>query len=69
MHLLRPPARLDALDCWRKSTRSANNQYCVEVAVTPDLVGVRDTKDRASGTLAFSRSQWAGFLAVLRQDA
>ncbi|MEV4645684.1 DUF397 domain-containing protein [Saccharopolyspora sp. NPDC049357] len=53
---------------WRKSSRSANNSYCVEVAVTDEVVGVRDTKDRESGTLAFSRERWNDFLSGLRNQ-
>ncbi|TWF92870.1 DUF397 domain-containing protein [Saccharopolyspora dendranthemae] len=53
---------------WRKSTRSASNASCVEVAVTADAVGVRDTKDRAGGTLAFDRDRWNDFLTTLRQQ-
>ncbi|MEB3368092.1 DUF397 domain-containing protein [Saccharopolyspora mangrovi] len=53
---------------WRKSSRSANNAYCVEVAVTDEVVGVRDTKDRESSTLAFSRVRWNDFLSGLRHQ-
>ncbi|MDR7301953.1 DUF397 domain-containing protein [Haloactinomyces albus] len=52
---------------WRKSTRSnGNGGACVEVAVTPRIVGVRDTKDRGGGTLAFDRRTWASFLGTLK---
>lgn len=53
---------------WRKSSRSANNSYCVEVALTSQVVGVRDTKDRDGGTLVFDRQQWTSFLAGLKSS-
>jgi hypothetical protein len=51
---------------WRKSSYSSDNSYCVEVAVADEAVGVRDTKDRTGGTLAFTRERWSDFLASLR---
>lgn len=50
---------------WRKSTRSgANGGNCVEVGFSPDaaMTGIRDTKDRAYGTLEITRGTWASFL-------
>jgi hypothetical protein len=49
---------------WRKSTRSGNGgSDCVEVAKNlPDVVGVRDSKDRSGPVLAFDPRAWADFL-------
>jgi len=53
---------------WHKSTRSGGNGGdCVEVAVNlPGIVAVRDSKDRAGGTLVFTSVQWAVFLDGVR---
>ena len=50
---------------WRKSSYSAAETDCVEVAVA-QMVGVRDTKARESGQLAFSCEAWSAVLTSLR---
>lgn len=47
---------------WFKSTYTQEAGQCVEVAVTSDAVGVRDTKDRASGHFTVSAAAWAAFV-------
>jgi hypothetical protein len=47
---------------WRKSSYSASQTECVEVAVALDVVGIRDTKDRDGGQLAVPSSAWEAFL-------
>jgi hypothetical protein len=53
---------------WRKSTRSGNGgNSCVEVAKNlPDVVGVRDSKDRSGPVLTFGPEAWADFLAGVK---
>lgn len=53
---------------WRKASRSQNSTECVEVALEPTEVGVRDTKDRAGGELAVDSQAWRAAIARFQQD-
>ncbi|MER5333032.1 DUF397 domain-containing protein [Micromonospora sp. NPDC002717] len=55
---------------WRTATRSSNNGgNCVEVADNlPGRVLVRDSKDRAGGTLSFAPDVWRAFVASVGRD-
>ncbi|MEU5853106.1 DUF397 domain-containing protein [Saccharopolyspora shandongensis] len=53
---------------WRKSSYSGEESNCVEVGAGPGLVGVRDTKDRDGGTLAFRPQAWGVFLAAVKAE-
>jgi hypothetical protein len=54
---------------WRTSTRSNNGGACVEVAATPDMVGVRDSKDRTGPVLVFGTAEWRAFLTGVKTGA
>ncbi|WP_190823610.1 DUF397 domain-containing protein [Saccharopolyspora pogona] len=54
-------------DNWRKSSRS-EKENCVEIGGAPGFAGVRDTKDRASGTLVFDLTAWGHFLNGIKAD-
>jgi hypothetical protein len=51
---------------WRKSSRSSHTN-CVEVALSPEVVAVRDSKDRRGPVLTFSAAAFGEFLAGLKQ--
>jgi hypothetical protein len=51
---------------WRTSSRSNAEFACVEVAVGPGQVGVRDSKDRSGPVLIFPRSTWRAFVRQLQ---
>lgn len=53
---------------WNRSSRSnGNGGACVEVALAPELAGVRDSKDRDGGALVFARGRWNAFLAGIKK--
>ncbi|WP_261561988.1 DUF397 domain-containing protein [Frankia tisae] len=51
---------------WRKSSHSATQTNCVEIARVGDVVAVRDSKDPDGPVLVFTPSEWAAFLAGAR---
>jgi hypothetical protein len=53
---------------WRTSSRSIPQRDCVEVAVVPGHVGVRDSKDRSGPALAFLPSAWRVFVGDVQRD-
>ncbi|MEV5412687.1 DUF397 domain-containing protein [Thermopolyspora sp. NPDC052614] len=53
---------------WRKSSySSAEGQNCVEVAITPAGVAVRDSKNPAGPVLTFGGRAWRKFLAEVKR--
>jgi hypothetical protein len=46
---------------WRRSTRSQSDGACVEVALTPSVAGIRDSKDPGGGVLVTSLTAWTAF--------
>ncbi|GGK86404.1 hypothetical protein Sme01_39860 [Sphaerisporangium melleum] len=55
---------------WRKSSHSAAQGECVEVASNlPGMRAVRDSKNIALPALAVAPAEWAAFLDGVRQEA
>ncbi|MET8630777.1 DUF397 domain-containing protein [Kitasatospora sp. NPDC004669] len=49
---------------WIKSSYSSNEGgQCVEVAETPGVVHVRDSKDKSGPQLAFDPAAWEAFVS------
>jgi uncharacterized protein DUF397 len=51
---------------WRKSSASAGQGECVEVATSGQSVLARDSRAQAGPVLAFTSSQWLGLLQRIK---
>jgi Domain of unknown function (DUF397) len=51
---------------WRKSSYSSNNGNCVEAALLPDMVAVRDSKDPNGTALTFSPQSWTALTKAIK---
>lgn len=47
---------------WHKSSYSGPENNCVETAVLPNGIAVRDSKHPEGGALRFSAAAWSDFL-------
>lgn len=47
---------------WHRSSYSAGNGACVEIALVEEVVAVRDSKDTGRPALVFSPRGWRAFL-------
>lgn len=53
---------------WFKSSRSGQDNNCVEVAVLTDQIAVRDSKDRSGPALVFPATAWTSFVTDAKSD-
>ncbi|MEE1739020.1 DUF397 domain-containing protein [Streptomyces sp. BE147] len=51
---------------WRSSSYSSGNGQCVEVAIAPGSIPVRDSKDQGGPILAFDAHTWTVFMAGVK---
>lgn len=51
---------------WKKSTYSPDASNCVEIARTPSVIHIRDSKTPTAPHLTFPPSPWTDFLFYAR---
>ncbi len=58
----------DALAWFKSSHSNTEGGACVEIALTPGTIHVRDSKDRTGPQLAFTAEAWTDFIGKLAED-
>jgi Domain of unknown function (DUF397) len=53
---------------WRKSSYSGSGNNCVEVAILPGHIMVRDSKNLAGPELTFTLKAWQALTAGIKTD-
>lgn len=53
---------------WRHSGRCSAESACVEVAFAGERVLMRNSREPDGPVAAFSRAEWADFLAAVKDD-
>ena len=51
---------------WHTSSHSATQGQCVEIALTPTVTGIRDSKNPTGGLLTLTPPQWTSFLSGVK---
>lgn len=54
---------------WRRSSRSTTQGQCVEVAITPDAIMLRNSRHPDGPVLRFTRAEWLAFLGGEQDDS
>ncbi|MFK0104717.1 DUF397 domain-containing protein [Streptomyces sp. NPDC091217] len=52
---------------WRKSTYSGDSSNCVEAAIAPEAIHIRDSKHTAGSHFTIAPSAWAHFVSYTAQ--
>ncbi|MFG2905699.1 DUF397 domain-containing protein [Kitasatospora sp. NPDC048286] len=58
----------DALTWFKSSYSNTEGGACVEVALAPGTVHVRDSKDKAGPRLAFTAEAWTDFIGFAQDE-
>ncbi|MFE1579558.1 DUF397 domain-containing protein [Streptomyces fradiae] len=59
----------DQLRWFKSSYSGGEGDNCVEVAVRPEAVHIRDSKDQRIRPIAVTPTAWAAFTALAAQEA
>ncbi|MFJ6769492.1 DUF397 domain-containing protein [Kitasatospora sp. NPDC091257] len=58
----------DALTWFKSSHSNTEGGACVEIAVTPGTVRIRDSKDKTGPQLTFTAEAWVDFIGELAEE-